>query len=1281
MMTVKSSRWFLIVLTYWVLVERGRSQQQYFRTRPEDTSVTEGQTAELRCEVEHQAGSVQWSKDGFVLGFDRSIPGYARYSMIGNPKDGVHTLRIEKIILDDDAEYQCQVGPTVDNPAIRAKAHLTVLLPPTSIAIEGYKNGSTKEVSLDDTVSLDCTVAGGKPAPQIIWYRENRKLRQADIVSSDEKTEDERTTVVSSSKFQPTPEDNEVVYTCEASHAALDKPLRSSVKLSVLYPPGEPVIDGYLKGDTVRAGDPLTLICLSRGGNPLAELVWYKNDVKVDFSYTTSGQRSTNKHTFVVDHSDNNAIYRCEASSIVVPVPLKAEIKLRVQFSPAKVIVSGPREAKAGDTVTIQCTTERSSPAAELSWVVNGRPLTSENILTPHPDGGWVTSSNVTVTITAQDRYSKRFSCYSVNKALGDTVVESHVLSVLYPPDPPSIFGYTEGNSIRAGERLRLSCVSNGGNPPPDLTWFKEDQKVESSTSTAGNVSSAEVSIVTEESDNGAEYRCEATNAATSKPLYATTKLTVHFPPGGVTIRVKPENPKAGDSVTLICESGSSNPASIVTWWRDGFMIPGTTDAILDAPHGGKSVRNVLEVNVSSEDDKTVYKCQAAHEVLKQNVHNAVTLRVFYKPKFFTLPLETVDVVEGDSVVINLTVKANPEAVVYTWDKDGLPLPEESAGRISASGSVLNVTEASRADRGRYRCEAKNDFGATETVVILNVLYTATIVKVTELALVEPASNAYLQCIVDANPITSDIITWRSEAFDMNRTYHSLDNDRSFLTVYNVSKEDSGIFECVANNSIGDEAIGVANLVVKHKPTIHRSQHLLKAASEKGQTAKLVCRAEGAPNVTFTWSRGGSTIIETEEHEMDTYMLGLTSWESVLLLHHVENSDYGLYECVARNELGFDTVKIKLDLTSHPDPPVALKVVNFTSDSVLLRWVPAFDGGLIQSFRIRYKPTESLAYQYTDIFPPNSTTHVVSGLSPSTEYMFSVQSFNDLGFSDFMDDIVKVVTAHEIPGEKTQQGTAGSLERKADLPRIIVISVSVVGTILLVFNIVLVICFVRRRRKKRLGEGSEKSSSKTATIEMYAPSSNNGETTSSVSEKSEPYSDGQYSEEPHKPTLATYLIDEELDQEYQDNALPEQSNYMEDEPGHSALDGRPHLSRGHFQKRNGYLGNHHRLGDRESPRNIYQIDEAFPSNELRRNAYNKSIGEMIPVNYSRVPPPVPSRTAASSGTELAYIVPPDPTRSPPMLSTFNANTDYSTSVPDESYSGGLTVRDPLDNMV
>ena len=64
-------------------------------------------------------------------------------------------------------------------------------------------------------------------------------------------------------------------------------------------PPGPPEISGYIEGETIRLGQTITLVCTAEGGNPLAEIIWYKNGIKVDYSYTTSGRASSNTYSFV----------------------------------------------------------------------------------------------------------------------------------------------------------------------------------------------------------------------------------------------------------------------------------------------------------------------------------------------------------------------------------------------------------------------------------------------------------------------------------------------------------------------------------------------------------------------------------------------------------------------------------------------------------------------------------------------------------------------------------------------------------------------------------------------------------------------------------------------------------------------------------------------------------------------------------------------------------------------------------------------------------------------
>lgn len=137
---------------------------------------------------------------------------------------------------------------------------------------------------------------------------------------------------VSRISLKPTAEDDFAEYTCEARHEALayDMPMRATVQLSVLYPPGVPIIEGFNPRETIRKGQSVELICRSKSGNPPAQLIWYKNGEQVRMSYRTSGRASENVYAFTADASDNKARYRCEASNVMSKSPLKAEIDMTV---------------------------------------------------------------------------------------------------------------------------------------------------------------------------------------------------------------------------------------------------------------------------------------------------------------------------------------------------------------------------------------------------------------------------------------------------------------------------------------------------------------------------------------------------------------------------------------------------------------------------------------------------------------------------------------------------------------------------------------------------------------------------------------------------------------------------------------------------------------------------------------------------------------------------------------------------------------------------------------
>ncbi|CAH0382334.1 unnamed protein product [Bemisia tabaci] len=1061
----------------------------------------------MECAVAHLAGRVQWVMDGFALGFQARIPGYPRYSVVGNTSVGEFHLRISNASLDDDAQFQCQVTPYKHHKAIRAAANLTVLAPPTSITMLNHVDNSKLEVKEKQEVSLECITSGSKPATVIAWYRGKDQLKldkKEEKIVSDKKRRSAWSRIV----LSPSAEDDGVTYSCEAQHEALppDQRLRASVQLSVLYPPSVPFIEGYMKGESVLRGQTVELTCRSKSGNPPAQLVWYKNGEQVSMEYRTNGKSSENTFTFTATEEDDKAVFLCEASNIMSPTPLSSQVQLNVFYASREVKISGRSEALVGASVGLTCRTGASNPATSVAWTVAGEAVpaawtraTSE----AGPRGGFVSVSNVTVPLRSNKTLV--VICHARNHQLNEHLIATHSIAVLSVPEKPVISGYARGTDLAAGSVLRLSCTVLGGNPLPIVTWFKNGQKIQSTMKVQDQTTVSEVAVLLSNSDNQAVYTCEANNSATEKPLSESVLLSVFFPPSYVQIKQEPEVLRIGTKATLICESGASNPPAELSWWRND--VPVGEEVVFDREtermHGGVAASIHLPITITADSDGVTYTCQATNLPLERSIHHSHTLQVVYKPVFIEMENQRKGL-EGEPFAVMLKVRAHPPVLTYTWTKNGSPVNSSFI-----NGSTISFEKLDRQDEGIYTCEAINSEGSAFFSFHLEVQYPATIMSVSENIEAGHGENVSLVCGLEGNPLKTDHVAWRRRGHLLKSgATKTFVNSTSILIIQNITREDYGEYECIVDNGLGKLVQKAVHLFFKHKPEIELSPQLTKAASHIGNTAQLLCHASAAPKPKFTWNRVGSplAINTTEKYQVFFYQLVGTKYLSKLLVTNVEGSDYGNYNCVVRNVLGYSSSVVKLTQPSIPDAPLNFRVVNFTQTSVMLAWLPGFDGGDPADFQIRFRQAHSsnLMDSYHKV-PSNVSQTIISGLRTGTEYIFSIRAINKYGTSRFYSDTIKGVTLSPTSAFSLSAG-------KINGDRSLLFLGLGVGTMLLLINAVLLGCCLYKRSEKFTGGKEKQVSGKTNSLEMFtSPSLFTGtgttETLSSISEKSETFTD------------------------------------------------------------------------------------------------------------------------------------------------------------------------------
>ncbi|XP_044847632.1 nephrin isoform X2 [Mauremys mutica] len=1032
---------------------RGASAQQAFRVEPDNITVLEGAVALLQCVVDNPSGVIQWVKDGLLLGPDTNIPGFPRYSMTGDPSKGEHHLRIVGSQLADDGDYECQAGRSEESPGIVSHtALLSVLVPPKTPVFKEYEANSTVTWVAGMEYKVTCSAGDAKPAAEISFSKGGSPL--PDVSHQVHSGSSEKlSSTVAVLRVTPQSLDNGKRLVCAATNEAVSASVVAGFTMNILFPPQPPTIEGY-KRPEIKAGETLKLTCISLSGNPLATLQWLK-----------LGDRGCQRR--LPQPPDPQHQTRGQWGS--------AALRSHEPVLPTEVSILGSSSTPENKQISLSCSTTPSNPPVQLRWWLGWRELTTTEVtVTEAAHGGTVTVSNLT-HMARREENGLPLTCEAFNEVVLFTRSTSLPLSVQYPPQKVWIEAPPPDSRFRAGTKVRLTCFASGGNPAPRLVWIKDTKSLKEGTQVAsGKIVSKELILTTSPSDNLAIYRCNASNGGKSPALTAQTRLHVQFPPIDVKITTTAKEVRRGQTLTLTCVTGSSNPFATLAWFKDAEKLKGVDLGQKPAEFGGLSTSGKVTLVVSSSDNGLRVTCQAYSSILAEAVNTFYKLNILYPPEFSSKQPAVAQGVEHGAVELPLHVSASPPELSCSWSFRGEVLkPEGSPRHHLRAGGSLAIWNLSRADMGQYRARCQNPEGRNETHIHLDVHYAPSIRSLGDPVYVNLGATAELVCIADANPTPAGMFQWTWLGAE-ERSLEELELEPEAsgavgrLRIQGARQAQAGLYECRVDNGLPPPARGSARLIVRFKPEIEKGMGLGKVAmpGDGSSPATLQCRAQGVPSVKFSWEKNGAALHpDNPRYTERTWHEGAWHSSTLTIANVSAMHDYATFTCRASNALGTDKLDIQLLSTSPPDPPTGLKVVSITHNSATLEWIPGFDGGLPQRFRIRYRWPGAPGALYMDVFPAQTSTFTLTGLSPAIPYSIGVSAHNTLGESTQGPSIT--ITTAELPLEEPPVVEPEAPQTEApSWPPALTGGLSALGALLLLSNAALLTCLLRQRQTR-----------------------------------------------------------------------------------------------------------------------------------------------------------------------------------------------------------------------
>ncbi|XP_018525829.1 vascular endothelial growth factor receptor 2 isoform X1 [Lates calcarifer] len=523
-------------------------------------------------------------------------------------------------------------------------------------------------------------------------------------------------------------------------------------------------------------------------------------------------------------------------------------------LTPAQVRLS------VGERLVLSCTAHTElNVGIEFNWTHSGQALTSVNGSrptheTPHKKKLW-NSLELSNTLTVENvtvDHSGEYTCTASSGQMEKSA--SAVLKVYEKPFIDMKEPWMKVWEVNVGDLTTLIPVKYSAYPEPSFKWLKNGLPMKDDYRIKQRNDALIIRAVTE-MDAG-NYTIVLTNKNTKEEHRRSFQLLVNVPPHIIEkeVAVDTDVYPYGSSPTLRCTArGFPTPVHIhwqwmskedcpevfmsglikseiqlkeCTGWRDISNSSGHNHVeriMTDTDHAQKKI--VSSLKIQKAEAHALYRCMAANKIGKDSriifFHVTRGLEVSVSPS--NQPLEELmDVVlrcKADRVIygnlawFRVTNISKSEQVAPVQPCRSLSLqPRPLSQVVLSSPQATNITlelpllNASRQDEGLYACQVENIKTRERTCLLrrlsLRGLEAARILNNLTDQKVNVSATITLHC--DAAGTPNPTVVWtKNNHTVVEGSGVILSQHNHVLTIQRVKKEDSGLYNCTACNSLG----------------------------------------------------------------------------------------------------------------------------------------------------------------------------------------------------------------------------------------------------------------------------------------------------------------------------------------------------------------------------------------------------------------------------------------------------------------------------------------------